>query len=253
MSTAVFRDLSKSMGLDEDNFSDPLRLSSQWQERARVELNEEPVIARSNIELLRSLVLSEKNLYGQTDDTFLLAFLRARKHNVEEAFKLFKNYYRLKKQFPKHLEDCLPSEKPFAYEMNGFTVLAEKDQHDRFVIGIRVEEVDLSRVRQEHFFQVLVTMLTVQIQNPLVQIAGVTVLVDMTGLSLRKAAIVTPTFARIAIRIMQDSFPLRMKAIHIVFEPLYFDAIFALFKPFLKEKMRRRNGANSVTARNLRE
>lgn len=40
--------------------------------------------------------------------------------------------------------------------------------------------------------------------------------------------------------IFQDSVPLRIKNIHIVNQPYIFKIVFALFKPFLKEKLRNR-------------
>ncbi|KAK7874354.1 hypothetical protein R5R35_007822 [Gryllus longicercus] len=208
----------------------PLPLPAAWAERARREVHEQPAAAARNVAALRQRLLEERNLHARTDDTFLLAFLRARKHNVEEALKVLKNFYRLKIKYPLYTEDCLPSEKPFVYDMNGYTILEERDQLDRTIIAMRVE----------HFFQQLWTAHQLVVQDPLVQVAGVVLIVDMRGFSLRHARIVTPSFARIAMRFVQDSFPVRTQAIHIVFEPFYFDAIFMLFKPFLKAKLRDR-------------
>lgn len=39
---------------------------------------------------------------------------------------------------------------------------------------------------------------------------------------------------------LQDSVPLRIKAIHIVNQPRIFNIVFSLFKPFLREKLRKR-------------
>lgn len=38
----------------------------------------------------------------------------------------------------------------------------------------------------------------------------------------------------------QDSFPMRLREIHIINTPFFFDALFACFSPFLKEKFRKR-------------
>lgn len=38
----------------------------------------------------------------------------------------------------------------------------------------------------------------------------------------------------------QESFPLRFKGFHVVNQPFYFAALFAVVRPFLKEKMKRR-------------
>lgn len=40
--------------------------------------------------------------------------------------------------------------------------------------------------------------------------------------------------------IFQDKIPLRVKAVHVVNQPFYFNAIYAVFRPFLKKKLRKR-------------
>lgn len=45
---------------------------------------------------------------------------------------------------------------------------------------------------------------------------------------------------QISLFVQQDSMPLRIKNIHIVNQPYIFNVVFALFKPFLREKLRSR-------------
>lgn len=63
---------------------------------------------------------------------------------------------------------------------------------------------------------------------------------DMDGLSLQQAWQFTPPFAKRIVDWLQDSVPLRIKAIHIINQPKVFNMVFALFKPFLREKLRNR-------------
>lgn len=72
------------------------------------------------------------------------------------------------------------------------------------------------------------------------QISGVRVILDMAGLSLQHAKFFTPYYAKQMVELVQDTFPLRFKGFHVVNEPFYFDAIMAVIKPFLKEKIRKR-------------
>lgn len=46
--------------------------------------------------------------------------------------------------------------------------------------------------------------------------------------------------ARKTVEVVQEAFPLRFKAFHVLHEPFYFDAVLAVLKPFLKDKIRRR-------------
>ena len=72
------------------------------------------------------------------------------------------------------------------------------------------------------------------------QITGLTVILDMAGLSLNHTKFFTPYYAKKIMELVQDTFPLRFKEFHIVNEPFYFDAIMVMLKPFLKDKMKKR-------------
>jgi hypothetical protein len=76
--------------------------------------------------------------------------------------------------------------------------------------------------------------------EPATQIHGAVVIFDMDGLSLQQTWQFTPPFAKRIVDWLQDSVPLRVKAIHIVNQPKIFNMVFQLFKPFLREKLRGR-------------
>lgn len=76
--------------------------------------------------------------------------------------------------------------------------------------------------------------------EPETQVNGAVVIFDMDGLSLQQTWQFTPQFAKRIVDWLQDAVPLRIKAIHIVNQPKIFQIVFALFKPFLREKLRNR-------------
>lgn len=78
------------------------------------------------------------------------------------------------------------------------------------------------------------------IRDPRAQIAGSVILIDMAGLKFAHAKFLSPHLAKRSAEVVQDSFPMRFKAFHILHEPFYFDAILALIKPFMTDKMRKR-------------
>lgn len=82
------------------------------------------------------------------------------------------------------------------------------------------------------------------VKEPETQIAGIVVVLDMQGLSLQHAKFFTPYYAKRMVELVQETFPLRFKGFHIVNEPFYFDAIMAVLKPFIKEKIRKRVSLN---------
>lgn len=76
--------------------------------------------------------------------------------------------------------------------------------------------------------------------EPETQVNGGIVIFDMEGLSMQQTWQFTPSFAKLIVDWLQDAIPLRVKAIHIVNQPKIFNLVFALFKPFFREKLRSR-------------
>ncbi|KAL0158170.1 hypothetical protein M9458_046246, partial [Cirrhinus mrigala] len=69
---------------------------------------------------------------------------------------------------------------------------------------------------------------------------GIVILVDYAGVGLSQASNPGPLLAKKVVSILQDGFPIRIKAVNIINEPRIFKGIFAIIKPFLKEKMAER-------------
>ncbi|KAL1458272.1 hypothetical protein WDU94_008434 [Cyamophila willieti] len=64
---------------------------------------------------------------------------------------------------------------------------------------------------------------------------------DLGDFSLmQQIRLVNPRSAWIMINFLQDSFPMRLRELHIINTPFFFDALYACFSPFLKEKFRKR-------------
>lgn len=95
-------------------------------------------------------------------------------------------------------------------------------------------------VTLDEFFKAAVLLLEAALYEEETQINGVAVIFDMAGLSLQQAWQFTPSFAKRLVDWLQDAIPLRIKAIHIINQPKIFSMVFALFKPFLREKLRQR-------------
>lgn len=76
--------------------------------------------------------------------------------------------------------------------------------------------------------------------EPETQVKGAVVVIDLDGLSLQQTWQFTPAFAKRMVDWLQDSVPLRIKGVHIINQPKIFNVVFALFKPFLREKLRSR-------------
>ena len=78
------------------------------------------------------------------------------------------------------------------------------------------------------------------VRDPETQIAGLVVLLDMAGLSFGHARFLSTHLAKRTVEVIQEAFPMRFKAFHILHEPFYMNAILTVLKPFLKDKIRKR-------------
>ncbi|XP_013916745.1 PREDICTED: alpha-tocopherol transfer protein-like [Thamnophis sirtalis] len=78
------------------------------------------------------------------------------------------------------------------------------------------------------------------IQSEETQVNGIVILADYKGLGLSKASHFGPFIAKKMVGILQDGFPIRIKAVNVINEPRIFKGIFAILKPFLKEKIVKR-------------
>ncbi|KAL1458274.1 hypothetical protein WDU94_008436 [Cyamophila willieti] len=117
---------------------DPFHLTEEWLRRAREQIEEDPQEARKNIETLRQLIRGDKNLKSiREDDIFLAGFLRARKHNVEKAFKMMKQYHDMRKNYPKYFQSILPSKMKFVYDAHTHAVLPQRDSLGRAVLLVK--------------------------------------------------------------------------------------------------------------------
>ncbi|KAI5742296.1 hypothetical protein M8J77_005858 [Diaphorina citri] len=117
---------------------DPFDLSEEWKVRAEEQIEEDPLEAKRNIEALRDLLQGDKKLKTiRTDDTFLAGFLRARKHNVDKAFKMMKQYYDMRRNYPRYFQTILPSEMKYVYDTKTHAVLHQRDNLGRAILLVK--------------------------------------------------------------------------------------------------------------------
>ncbi|KAK9509991.1 hypothetical protein O3M35_004870 [Rhynocoris fuscipes] len=132
------------------------------------------------------------------------------------------------------------------FNCNAQMMLEGRDYNGAKIFLYRVGNLNLTKdtddkVTNEQVFLSNILTLEWSLLDPKTQIAGVTVLADLEGFSLSThASLLSPYYTRKSAEVIQDTFPLRFKGIHIVNQPGYFDAVYAVVKPFLKPKVKQR-------------
>ncbi|RZC38378.1 alpha-tocopherol transfer protein-like [Asbolus verrucosus] len=220
--------------------SGSISFNAEWQKTAEEELNETPENLKQEVFALRQMVQNDTSLNVLEDDAFLLRFLRARKFDSKKAFHMLQRYYLMKLKCPELFSCPAPSECSKVFDLQAQNMLQERDQLGRRVYIIRMDFFDSNVVTIDDIFRTNMLALEQIVREPETQIAGIVLILDMAGLSLQHAKFFTPYYAKKMVELVQETFPLRFKGFHIVNEPFYFDAVMAVLKPFLKEKIRKR-------------
>ncbi|XP_035284337.1 clavesin-1-like [Anguilla rostrata] len=229
-------------------------LSAETIEKARLELNENPDTLHQDIQQVRDMVITRPDIgFLRTDDAFILRFLRARKFNQLETFKLLAQYFQYRQQNLEMFQNFKADDPGMKRAlMDGFPgILETPDQYGRKILILFASNWDQSRNSFSDILRAILLSLEVLIEDPELQINGFILIIDWSDFSFKQASKLTPSILKLAIEGLQDSFPARFGGIHFVNQPWYIHALYTIIKPFLKDKTRKRiflhgNNLNSL-------
>ncbi|CAK6984245.1 clavesin-1-like, partial [Scomber scombrus] len=229
-------------------------LSAETTEKARLELNENPDTLHQDIQQVRDMIVTRPDIgFLRTDDDFILRFLRARKFDQVETFRLLAQYFQFRQQNLDMFQSFKVDDPGIKRAlMDGFPgVLETPDQHGRKILILFASNWDQSRNSFTDILRAILLSLEVLIENPELQINGFILIIDWSNFSFKQASKLTPNILKLAIEGLQDSFPARFGGIHFVNQPWYIHAMYTIIKPFLKDKTRKRiflhgNNLNSL-------
>ncbi|KAK0139350.1 Clavesin-1 [Merluccius polli] len=229
-------------------------LSPETTEKARLELNENPDSLHQDIQQVRDMIVTRPDIgFLRTDDDFILRFLRARKFDQAETFRLLAQYFQFRQQNLDMFQSFKVDDPGIKRAlMDGFPgVLETPDQHGRKILILFASNWDQGRNSFTDILRAILLSLEVLIENPELQINGFILIIDWSNFSFKQASKLTPNILKLAIEGLQDSFPARFGGIHFVNQPWYIHAMYTIIKPFLKDKTRKRiflhgNNLNSL-------
>uniref|UniRef100_A0AAG5CV11 CRAL-TRIO domain-containing protein n=1 Tax=Anopheles atroparvus TaxID=41427 RepID=A0AAG5CV11_ANOAO len=216
--------------------------SETLMEIARRELRETPEVREAAIEELRALLREAKDMHFSDEEDFLLIFLRPCHFYADSALKMMRRIAEFKKANHPLLHALKPEEEKLAFiDHNVVNVLTNRDQKGRRVLLVNCGAAwDPKAVSSEQLFRLFFLIHLVAQLEPATQINGIVVVLDFDGLSLKQVRALSPAFSRRLITFIQDAMPLRLKEVHILKQPYIFNMVWALFKPFIREKLKGR-------------
>ena len=176
---------------------------------------------------------------AQTDDAFILRFLRARKFDHGRALKMLRNYHSQRNDWPEVFDKVKnPGLVRHVFDAGCFISINAKAKNGSAVCIGRPGKVENPLLTD------FVATLTITVENMLEdernQIYGVTVIEDLSYFSFEMAQQMGPSVGKRFVGWLQDAMPVRVKSVNMVNEPTLFDVVFAIVRPFMKDKMKKR-------------
>ena len=210
--------------------------------KAVIELNEPEnnEVRLQKIDELRNAFKNENNKLDLLDnsDEFLLRFLRARKFDHKKALRMLKNYHSQQKNWPDVYDKVKnPYLVKHVFDAGCFVVLTGKAIDGSAVcIGCpgKVENAQFT-----DFAAALTISIDQILKEERNQIYGVTIIEDMHYLNFELVQQVGPFVGRRFVNLLQDCLPIRIKGVNIVNESKLFNFVFAIVRPFIKDKTKK--------------
>lgn len=123
-------------------------LSPETLEKAKAELKENPETLHQDIQEVRDMIITRPDIgFLRTDDAFILRFLRARKFNHFEAFRLLAQYFEYRQQNLDMFKNLKATEPGIKQALkDGFPgVLSHLDRYGRKILVLFAANWDQSR------------------------------------------------------------------------------------------------------------
>ncbi|XP_046980642.1 uncharacterized protein LOC124545744 [Schistocerca americana] len=194
-------------------------------------------VKKEDMEALREWLKKQPHLPSLPDDQLVL-FLHSCYYSIERAKQALDVCYTVRTHAPEVFSNRDPKLPKVQAAMNVIEAckLPHKDEKGNTVILTRLKDNDPSKFDFDEIVKAALLGLEIIIRDePTAE--GYVFLFDQTGFSLQHIARISVNTIRKFFVYVQEGFPLRMKAVHVINTTSVIDKIMMLIKPFLNKEL----------------
>ena len=181
-------------------------LTPETLHKACTELHEKADNRQTSIQAVRDLCITRPDIhFPRTDDDFIIRFLRAKKFDTNEAFKVLARYYEIRQQKPTLFGSLTAEDNNIRQALlGGFPgVLESLDPFGRKVLLFFVANWEEWLFSYMHILRALLLSLEYMLEDENNQVNGFVVIIDWSGVNFKQASHITPALAKLTIDLFQ--------------------------------------------------
>uniref|UniRef100_A0A1A9VKQ8 CRAL-TRIO domain-containing protein n=1 Tax=Glossina austeni TaxID=7395 RepID=A0A1A9VKQ8_GLOAU len=217
-------------------------LNEDLQRKATEELNEVPTRIHEDLKALRSWIEQQPHLCADTDDQFLITFLRGCKYSLEKVKKKIDSYYSLKSKFPVpfNITDVANTRFRNIFRLGLFLPLPNP-LHDNgprilYIHGSLPEIYTVEEAMTVKYLLQDIFML----EDDYAVVNGLIGIIDLKAFTLPYVFQLTPMVLKKLIAYDYEAMPLRAKAVHYINAPKIYSTVCKIFLPMLPQHHQKR-------------
>ncbi|CAH0399357.1 unnamed protein product [Chilo suppressalis] len=211
---------------------------SDFEELARINCYEDPKTRSKLIQELRNMIIERKECQPhRMDDAYMLKFLRCRKFIPALAHKLMVRYEVFRRQNPEiyHCDAFALREVRNVYS----GIYPESPEYGRIII-MNFGKWDTDAVTALDVLRCAAVLNEVVLEQPKMQILGITTILDMDGFGFRHVCSVNTSTVYNMINLFGIGFPLMVHGIHIINYNWFFNPFLSLMRRFIPKSIWKR-------------
>ncbi|CAH2104810.1 unnamed protein product [Euphydryas editha] len=212
-------------------------------EKARIELNEDPKLLEESINHIKEWILVQPHLRARTDDQWIAAFLRGCKFRLDQTKTKLDLYFSYRSTAPylysvKYFESKVMD----IIDSGAVLILRQtKNPADPRVILYRIGQIDIKKYTLIDVLSVLVLQEQICfMEDDNLVVAGTINVIDLKGAKLGHYTQTSFKQLKNLVTANQDAMPIRIKAMHYLNTPYFFETFFSIARVFMSEKIRNR-------------